>query len=509
MAEFAKYYIDFLTRLFYNTQIYFRDRWTPVANIFVIDIKDYIAELTAASTEFGFAGWLLFIFVLLNNVALIFFISYRVFQLLRRYILFRAKEVEKDELVEEIAKLHNDVAKLTMEKNQLYALKVNSMYPGMNPLEEKAEEVAATVELATRFHKLTTIDKKYEVPRPYESTVETEGITLKQIVDNFTNFAASQLKLYYKHDTIRYFSAGMATTKVLILEGISGTGKTSLPYAIGKFFSGNATIVSVQPSWHDRADLVGYFNEFTKNFNETDFLSAIYEATYRQDPSVIILDEMNLARIEYYFAEFLSIMEMPDTSEWLIDVIQSFQDNDPKHLYQGKILVPQGLWFVGTANQDDSTFTITDKVYDRTITIDLNTKGEYFDAPMTESMHIPHEYLDLLFQQALTKTGVSPEYIDNLRKVDDFILDKFKVTFGNRIMRQMLTFIPVFVACGGTELEAVDFLLMSKILRKFNALNLSFLIKELNDLITLLNKLFGKGKCVRSLDYLNLLIKKN
>ena len=91
----------------------------------------------------------------------------------------------------------------------------------------------------------------------------------------------------------------------MILEGISGTGKTSLPYAMGKFFGNDAAIISVQPSWRDRSEMVGYLNEFTKKFNETD-LKELYETTYREDLNFIVLDELNLARIEYYFAEFLS-----------------------------------------------------------------------------------------------------------------------------------------------------------------------------------------------------------
>jgi 5-methylcytosine-specific restriction endonuclease McrBC GTP-binding regulatory subunit McrB len=68
---------------------------------------------------------------------------------------------------------------------------------------------------------------------------------------------------------------------------------------------------------------------------------------------------MNLARIEYYFAEFLSIMEMPDLSEWKIDLVPDIWDSDPKMIINGKINIPQNVWFIGTANKDDSTFTIT------------------------------------------------------------------------------------------------------------------------------------------------------
>ena len=82
---------------------------------------------------------------------------------------------------------------------------------------------------------------------------------------------------------------------------------------MGKFLITIHLLSPVQPSWRDRAEMIGYLNEFTK-FNETDFLKAIYEATYRTDINFIVLDEMNLARIEYYFADFLSVLEMPNVT---------------------------------------------------------------------------------------------------------------------------------------------------------------------------------------------------
>ena len=80
---------------------------------------------------------------------------------------------------------------------------------------------------------------------------------------------------------------------------------------------------------------------------------------------------MNLARIEYYFAEMLSVLEMPSQDEWVLDLVPTAWPGDPKHLFDGKIRVPNSIWFVGTANNDDSTFTITDKVYDRAMSIEL------------------------------------------------------------------------------------------------------------------------------------------
>ena len=72
------------------------------------------------------------------------------------------------------------------------------------------------------------------------------------------------------------FISALASTKLVILQGISGTGKTSLAYAWGKFLKHDSCVASVQPSWRDRSELFGYFNEFTKKFNETDILKELY-----------------------------------------------------------------------------------------------------------------------------------------------------------------------------------------------------------------------------------------
>ena len=272
---------------------------------------------------------------------------------------------------------------------------------------------------------------------------------------------------------------------------------------MGKFFRTPTQIVSVQPSWRDRAEILGYFNEFTKKFNETDFLRAIYETTYREDVSFIILDEMNLARIEYYFADFLSMLEMPDFNEWKIDLVSEQLEGDAINLIDGKILIPQNVWFIGTANKDDSTFTITDKVYDRASTLEFSNKGEYFDAPLTESVNFSYDYLDALFKDAISENQISQLLLQNLSKLDEFIQSKFKIAFGNRILKQIKTFIPVYVACGGNELNGLDFLLRSKILRKFESLNIGFMHQEIDELINLINKLFGKNKFKVSINYLN------
>lgn len=510
MAEFAKYYLSFLYELLRNIGVFFTSIFGAFNKAFITDIGNYFTDLARAVRTFDFFGWLVFILVTLINLSFVFFVSYRILQLLRRYFIFRATEIEKDELLEQVSKLKEQVNKISKEKNAILNMKLgnfaefNDYLEGMNENKEGENEDAV---LEDRFLKLMAIDEKYDGGHQYITMAEEDMITLSDVAEKFRNFAAVQFKLYYKPKVINQFIAGMATSKVIILEGISGTGKTSLPYAISRFFSHPAQIVSVQPSWRDRTELIGYFNEFTKKFNETDFLASLYESSFRDDPNFIVLDEMNLARIEYYFAEFLSVMEMPDPNEWKLDLLPNPLSNDPVNLIEGKIMVPQNLWFVGTANQDDSTFTITDKVYDRAISIMLNEKGEYFDAPPEQNLNMTNDYLNSLYEKAIKSNPISTSTLDAFEQLDDFIQKKFKISFGNRIMLQIRRFVPIFVACGGNEIDGIDFMLVSKILRKFTSLNLPFLVKEINELIKFINLKFGKDKLVESIAYLENLLK--
>ena len=296
--------------------------------------------------------------------------------------------------------------------------------------------------------------------------------------------------------------AGLSATKLIVLQGISGTGKTSLPYVMGKYFLNDATIASVQPSWRDRNELFGYFNEFTKKFNETEVLRRIYESSYNDDINVVVLDEMNIARVEYYFAEMLSILEMPDPKEWKIELVPSSWDSDPKRLAGGNLLIPQNVWYVGTINNDDSTFSVSDKVYDRAFVINLDTKGVPFDAPATPAKRISYAHVENLYKEAVEKNPVTDVLLDKIADLDSYVIEKFRVAFGNRIMKQLKIFVPVYMACGGDETEAVDYILATKVFRKFESLNLSLIRDEIRGLIDYLDKLFGKGKMKESIAFL-------
>ena len=363
---------------------------------------------------------------------------------------------------------------------------------------------ADDVQSRQRFFRLTEIDGQM---KNYKAPAYDDSATLEDICRRFRDFAASQLHLYYSLDMIRTFIASFAASRLIIMQGISGTGKTSLAYAFGKFVQNDSTIIPVQPSWRERSDLLGYFNEFTKRFNETELLAKIYEAQYCDDIYIAVLDEMNIARVEYYFAEFLSILEMPSPDEWIVSIVPDHWAKDPKKLEGGKLHLARNMWFIGTANNDDSTFAISDKVYDRAMILDIDNKAAPFDAPKAEALRLSSTRFEALLAESGRKYHISPQNIDRISRLDSYLIEHLRVAFGNRIMGQFHRFVPAYMACGGTELDGIDYILCKKVLRKLEGQNMAYIRDEVDDLCDCLDELFGHGAMARCQDYLKRLKK--
>ena len=342
-----------------------------------------------------------------------------------------------------------------------------------------------------RFCMLSRIEERRN---NYGHTRYDSNVSLEQICENFRNYAASKLKLYYEIEDVRRFVAGMAVSRIIILQGVSGTGKTSLAHAFGSFIDNSSTVIPVQPMWKERTDLIGYYNEFTKRFNETLLLEKMYEANYSKDIYITVLDEMNIARVEYYFAEFLSLLELPNPEERYLDVVSDKWENDPAQLKDGRIKLPENMWFIGTANNDDSTFAISDKVYDRAMILNLDSKTERFAAAPTGQMKISWEQFVSLAESAQKEYGVSERNRKRLEELDKYLIKHFHITFGNRIMKQILTYIPVYISCGGDELFALDDILSKKVIRKLETQNPIYLRNAAEGLLTYIDELFGPDK---------------
>ena len=153
-------------------------------------------------------------------------------------------------------------------------------------------------------------------------------------------------------------------------------------------------------------------------------------------------------------------------------------------------------------NNDDSTFAVSDKVYDRAIPVDLDEKAEFFEAPDQEPIRLSYKYLTQLYDDAKRKYPISQEMLMELENLDNYLVKHFRLTFGNRIMRQIKDYVPCYVACGGSEIDGIDFIFSCKILRKFESLGMGFIRDEIDGLIKYLDHVFGEENMQISKTYL-------
>lgn len=413
--------------------------------------------------------------------------------------------------------------------------------------------------------------------------------TLRDVVEQVKNYAASQAKpLFYSDKDLRAFIAGMAASPLAILQGMSGTGKTSLPKIFCEALLGEICVVPVESSWRDRNELLGYYNDFSKKFTAKEFTCNLYRAgckRYENTIYFIVLDEMNLSRVEYYFADFLSVLE-DKKEKWLIKLVDTdmrqlpteitdevlkalkkdkseegkelleiveklYPENNtmsddaessvsgsdklklityiankqfknktssrgliggPQNLINGNtIRIPKNVWFIGTANRDESTFEITDKVYDRAQVLNFNNraKGARKSADIPK-IFLTYDELNTLFKKAKSsKTySFSAEDCALLKEIESILKSYFRISYGNRIQDQMDAFVPVYVAAGSTpimktediqklENEAIDYQLTNKVLRKLE-------YEEINkEAAEKLRKIFEKHGLEQAREFIN------
>lgn len=373
------------------------------------------------------------------------------------------------------------------------AAEVIEIAAAAGPKAATPEEDKKIPEGADLFPALTAIDLE-NAENPKQPTVPTD-INLDALAKRFQAFAANRHKIYYGLPLIRSFLAGLATSRLVILEGMSGTGKTMLPRMFSAFTGCKVNFFPIQPTWRDKTDVLGFFNEFTKTFKMTEFLSKLYAASYTDKPTFMVMDEMNLSRIEYYFADFLSVLEFPK-EEWRIQAHSpELNQKLPAKLDGGYITVPPNTWFIGTANTDDSTFTITDKVYDRAISLDFNERHSPFSSDYESApIEMSSDRLQELFAAAkeVEENRLSKEETDKFLIICDFVKDTFDVSFGNRIMTQINAFVPVYVAAGGSKEDALDFLFSTKVMRKLNGAYEDYVKDGLIALTKLIEHVYGK-----------------
>jgi hypothetical protein len=207
------------------------------------------------------------------------------------------------------------------------------------------------------------------------------------------------------NSTYRPYITAIKSKPFLLLAGISGTGKSRIVRELARACwdigseecnaqkPRNFEMVQVKPNWHDSSELIGYVSRVSGNpaFVAGDFLKFIAKAWGELDvPYILCLDEMNLAPVEQYFAEYLSVVESRKadadgkvttdpivkkvSEEWYWNLCRELtSDEELRVQFRDEgICLPQNLIVVGTVNMDETTFSFSRKVLDRAMTIEMN-----------------------------------------------------------------------------------------------------------------------------------------
>ncbi|TDC15511.1 hypothetical protein [Actinomadura bangladeshensis] len=342
----------------------------------------------------------------------------------------------------------------------------------------KLQELQADSQNSSPFPSCAGMDENEHFARRPE--LSRTRIELRTLIGRIRARMAADLNLYYSEADLRCFVAGLAASRLHLLQGISGIGKTRLPQAFARVMGAGCDLVAVAAEWRSPQDLMGYYNPFERKFYETGFTQALYKAQlplFKDKPFFVILDEMNLSHPEQYFSDLLSALESKagDPSEPArLQLMTAKVEPAPALLHDGRFLeLPDNVWFIGTANNDETTVRFAPKTYDRAHVLELPARPVAFDpgaggAEPVEPMSM--RSLDAAFDEAVRHHGSETDRVLGFfdRELGDRLRDDFGSAWGPRLRRQAERLVPVTVAAGGTAGEAADHLLATKILRSLS-----------------------------------------
>ena len=349
----------------------------------------------------------------------------------------------------------------------------NTLAVHIDDLETRIDQLTNAQKAKTAFPAMSIMDSD----KAFQASIELEHVPdLKSFAEELQHRIARaerNVELFYPIEDIRLLLGGLAMSQLHVFQGISGTGKTSLAKAFAKAMGGFCQDIAVQAGWRDRDDLLGHFNAFERRFYEKDCLQALYKAQtprWQDSCNVILLDEMNLSRPEQYFAEFLSALEKNNPAERLISLSETALPGAPKMLKDGRqILVPNNVWFIGTANHDETTNELADKTYDRSHVMTLPKQDHSFRIKDYPPASYSFSSLHNAFDSACADHAAPVKALLGKLTENDFtrqLENDFGLGWGNRFEKQALRFVPVMMSSGATSGEALDHLLASRIMRQ-------------------------------------------
>jgi len=378
-----------------------------------------------------------------------------------------------------VARVREDCAKTQALRNKSYA--------EMKEFEAKAAALGKEIvfnesrlkELQNDVARLQSDFAKRTGTEAVEPTKALEDLALPALAFNFTgqtalseNNALNRFSEYLVSKGLKYpervqlaFHTSLKASQInplVVLAGVSGTGKSALPMAYAEALGINFVSLAVQPGWSGPQDLLGFYNYLERKYKATELARAMAQMSRfshedlpglniksrKDEMLLVLLDEMNLARIEYYFSDFLSRLEQRRGRD--LSVAQRRREV-ALHLDIGSlpaneaprfILPDLNVMFVGTMNEDESTQSLSDKVVDRANVLRFGAPKE-LHAPTTNPVAPTKTFLPRTSWEGWVKAFDGDAHQDErqlLSKINAQ-LEKINRPFGHRVFRAILDYI--------------------------------------------------------------------
>ncbi len=324
--------------------------------------------------------------------------------------------------------------------------------------------------------------------------------------------------LHYPTRTLRAFHTAMKvneTTQMAVLAGISGTGKSQLPRQYAAGMGIGFLQVPVQPRWDSPQDLMGFYNYIEGKFRPTDMARALWavdelhnEEADRDRMMMILLDEMNLARVEYYFSDFLSRLESRPRPS---DVGDANERKDaeieleiPNMQMPPRIFPGYNLLFAGTMNEDESTQSLSDKVVDRANILRFAAPKKIKEGHAEGDV----EPTRALSRETWTRWGRSSAHVDGdarvTARVEQMVdlMREFQRPFGHRLGRAIMAYAANYpeVEGGRGVDDALADQVEMRLLPKLRGVEVDMAAPQFSNLMTFVDRDLGDAPLAEAID---------
>lgn len=371
------------------------------------------------------------------------------------------KNKEQSKEIDELLNIRDEQRKQLKENEEVIAKQVKEME------ELRASQAALKEQVENLFSQNSYLRNR----KSYTSEVinyENE----KQVFSVLRNNAIA-CGLNFNSDDLINFYTSVKSARLTIIEGISGTGKSKLVDLYGRTLglddNGHMLIVPVSPGWTDDTDILGYLDNSLMQYKESSIglVSFLVEASKHPDkPFLVCFDEMNLAKVEYYFAQFISILEN-DVNNRILRIYNPKEEINVTNAdeYPAEIRLGENIIFCGTINVDESTYRLSDKVLDRANLIKLQDSDfSVYDDERPVFIVVDVTLVDKPKPQGLTDDELS--LLDELNEKLKNVNPRF--CFAHRVVNQISRYLDAIPEndIDYTREKALDKLIVQKILPK-------------------------------------------